>query len=74
MSIGDVRYVMPVGLDTYINERANKAANIFHSMSSNQQNKVLQYTDGNKEKIAQSEIFIAMKQDFELFGDDAVTR
>lgn len=74
ISIGDVQYVMPVGLDTYISERADKAANIFHSMSPNQQNKVLQYTDENKEKIAGSEIFIAIKQDFELFGDDAITR
>lgn len=43
-------------------------------MSPNQQNKVLQYTDENKEKIAQSEIFTAMKQDFELFGDDALRK
>lgn len=74
ISIGDIKYVMPVGIDNYISERANKAANIFHSMSPNQQNKVLQYTDENKEKIAQSEIFTAMKQDFELFGDDALRK
>jgi len=69
--IGNEKYVLPFGLDKYISDRANKAANIYPSMSPNQQNKIQQYTLANEVKIGQSEIFKAMKQDFELFGDDA---
>ena len=73
LSIGNIKYVIPVGLDHYLSERAAKAASIFSSMSPNQQEKVLKYTHEHEDKIVQSEIFTAMKRDFELFGDDAAT-
>lgn len=69
--IGNEKYILPPGLDKYINDRANKTANIYSSISQNQQSKIRQHVLENKEKFEQSEIFKAMKQDFELFGDDA---
>ena len=73
ISIGNIKYALPVGLDRYISDRANKAASVVSSMSPNQQEKVRKYTHENEEKIVQSEIFTAMKRDFELFGDEAAT-
>ena len=68
---GNVKYVLPTGLDQYISARAEKTANISQSLSQKQKQKVQQYANKHEDQIIQSELFRALEQDIELFGDDA---
>ncbi|WP_146774312.1 hypothetical protein [Burkholderia cepacia] len=65
------RYVMPVGLGSYLNSRAKKIDEALASISDRQYQKVQDGIKANAHKFVKSDSFVAMQADIEMFGDDA---
>ncbi|MFC2027121.1 hypothetical protein ACFLU3_00380 [Chloroflexota bacterium] len=67
-SIGGTNYVVPGGLEEYINYRSDKAMETLASISANQSEKVRKSINENLDALANSEVFTAIDQDYHLFG------
>lgn len=68
------KYVVPRALADYLNEKATKMRDALDSVSDRQKAKIDEAFRSNVDKFANSDAFVAMNADIELFGNEAFSR
>lgn len=68
------KYVIPRALADYLNEKATKMRDALDSVSDRQKAKIDEAFRSNVDKFANSDAFVAMNADIELFGREAFSR
>lgn len=68
------KYVLPKPFWEYLNSKARQMSSILDGVSSRQQQKIDEAFRLNVDKIIGSDLFAAMKADFEIFGEAAFSK
>lgn len=68
------KYVVPRALADYLNEKATKIRGALDSVSDRQKAKIDEAFRSNVDKFANSDAFVALNADIELFGNEAFSR